>query len=202
MEHHDLTDGDGQPVTLKISSSKEPGYAKSVAGAMGWLLREHGFCKARAIKMDAVNTAIKAIAIVNQRVAIAGISFQADMCLSPVSDGEGTAIAINIEEAVDAKASEYLEFKVSSEKFDDSEVITRLAGAISSRILSGGMGAVVLKCVGPGSVYKAILACISAKGLLHINGLSCVVVPKWATITAADGKSISVIEIYFSNKKI
>ena len=60
---------DNEKVLLKVSASPEEGYCKKVAGAITWRLREVGYCRLRAIKAEAMNSAIKAMAIVNARLA-------------------------------------------------------------------------------------------------------------------------------------
>ena len=52
-------------MVLRISSNQDKKYAKRVAGAMGWRLREDGVLSARAVGAEAVNSTVKAIAICN-----------------------------------------------------------------------------------------------------------------------------------------
>lgn len=191
-------------VILKITSSQEPGYAKSVAGAMGWILRDKGYCKARAVKMAAVNTAIKAVAIVNERVsrADAGLLFEVDMFFSPAENDGGTpstAVAMTVQAVQSARPSEFLEYKVSGKKEENDALVSKLAGAIASPVRTGKC--IRLRCIGPGAVYRAVLASIIAKGMIYPNGLTSVIVPHWATIEDHE-KPISVIELEFWGRPI
>lgn len=189
-------------VVLKITSSKEPGYVKSVAGAMGWVLREKGYCKARAVKMDAVNTAIKSVAIVNQRVAQAGgLVFEIDLFFSPAENDTGmpsTAIAMTVQATEAPRPEQFVEYKVSGKKESDDSLIARLAGAIATPVREGK--GVKLRCIGPSAVYRAVMAATIAKGHIYPNGLASVVVPQWATIVD-EGKAISLIELEFWGRK-
>jgi stage V sporulation protein SpoVS len=189
---------DNEEVVLKISSSKDPGYAKKVAGAMSWRLREHGYCKARAIKADAVNTAVKAIAIVNQRVKPAGVTLGVDLLFAK-AEQEATAIAMTIHEVTQPRPAEFLDYRVSGRMSDDEKaeksIINKLAGAVASPVRE--QKGVRLRCIGPIAVYRAILACATAKGFICPNGLCSVVVPTWDTIDQPDSKVLSLIQVEF-----
>lgn len=189
-------------VVLKVSSSKEQGYAKKVAGAISWRLRETGICKIRAIKMDAVNTSVKAIAIVNQRLAAAGMQFGLDPFFSEVVDGpEGTtAIFMCVEEAPSEKPSEFVEYKVSGK--ESEEIETKLAGAIAAPVRNGK--SVRMRCIGPSAVYRGMYAATIAKGYIYPNGLRSIVVPTWTSMPASDPvlTPISLIQLEFWGCKI
>jgi stage V sporulation protein SpoVS len=184
---------------LKISSDKDPGYVKRVAGAMGWQLREKGYCKARAVKADAVNTAVKAVAIVNQRVSKAsragsGLVFETDLFFSQTENDktESTAIAMTVQEADSARPETFMDYKVGGHGDTSDDVVTRLAGAMAPPLREGK--GVRLRCIGPGAVYRAIRACATAKGYVYPNGIALAVVPQWATMTQGS-KAVSLISI-------
>ena len=190
-------------VVLKVSANRDPGYSKKVAGAVGWRLREAGFCKIRAIKADAVNTAIKAIAVVNQRTRPKGVTFAMDLTFA-AADSPGqdavTTIAMTVSETTAAAPTEMLEYKVSGKDAEaDEAAIGKLAGALASPARQGK--GIKLRCIGPSSVYKAILACIMAKGFLYPNGLEVIAIPSWDTVIQGD-HPISLIQIEFWAKKI
>ena len=191
-------------VILKIRSCKDAQYTRKVAGAMSWQLREKGYCKVRAVKMDAINTATKAVAIVNQWLASAGLTMSADPIFTPVEnaqpenpEGTGehtTAIALMIEDASElTRPSEFLEYRVSGK--NDEDGVSKLAGAIAVPIRQGK--GIRLSCIGPSAVYRAIRACTVAKGYVYPNGLKAVVVPTWGNLTREDKDPISLIKIDF-----
>jgi stage V sporulation protein SpoVS len=196
-----------EEVILRISSKKDSSYVKKVAGAISWQLRENGYCKARAVKADAVNTAIKAVAIVNDRVSQAGMAFVLDLFFSPADSGKqknaSTAIEIMIHELDEEESSrpdEFVEYKVSGKK-NDTDASKRLAVAISSR--SNEKTGVRLRCIGPTSVYCAIKACCLAKGYVYPNGLQSIVVPLWSKLILPDDSiPVSFIQIDFWTRKL
>jgi stage V sporulation protein SpoVS len=187
-----------EPVLLKISASKEPGYAKKVASAMLWRLRDcDGYCRARTMREAATNTAIKAVAICNQRVATASCD-ASDIVLGidlHFSRPEGvTAIDMLIGDVGKAE-NESMEFRVSGRE-DNEALNAKLAEAISNACLDGKR--VFLKCIGPSAVYRAVIASTIAKGSLFASGYSSVIIPTWESIPAEDGgKPVSLINIEF-----
>jgi stage V sporulation protein SpoVS len=195
---------DNQPeeIVLRISAKKEAGYAKKVAGAIGWRLREEGYCKARAVKQDAVSTATKALAICNQRVSEAGISFYMELCFSKAENEDGkvaTAIEMTIQEMDYKKPDEFKEYKVSG-KQDENNSIMSLAEALAVPVRNGN--GVNMKCIGPASVYKGIMAATIARGLIYPNGLEAIVVPKWDSIEEEGKPPVSLINLEFWGNKI
>jgi len=193
-----------EEVVLKIRSCKDAKYTRKVAGAMSWQLREKGYCRARAVKMDAINTATKAVAIVNQWLASAGLTMSMDPIFTPVEnakpenpEGTGehaTAIALMIEDASDlARPGEFLEYRVSGK--NDEEGVSKLAGAIAVPIRQGK--GIRLSCIGPSAVYRAVKACTVAKGYVYPNGLKAVIVPAWGNLCSEDKDPISLIKIDF-----
>lgn len=188
-------------VVLKVSSSKDKGYAKRVAGAITWRLRETGICKIRAVKMDAVSTAIKSIAIVNQRLVGTGVQFGMSPFFAKVDDGpEGsTAIFMKVEEAPASKPEAFIEYKVSG-KESEPETEAKLAGAIAAPCREGK--SIRLRCIGPAAVYRGVYASTIAKGYIYPNGLDAVVVPSWISMTGPDGGQISLIQLEFWGKTI
>ncbi len=189
-----------QEVILKIKSKKDSGYAKSVAGAMSWQLRERGFFKVRAVKADAVNTAVKAIAIVNQRVSgVVLLSMDIVFAHAEVAVGtEATAIAMTVSDADSPRPTEFVEYKVSG-KPDEENVASKLAGAIAAPVRDGK--GVRMRCIGPNAVYRAIIACTIAKGYIYPNGLESIVVPTWDSVPQPGKDPISLIQIEFWAKK-
>jgi stage V sporulation protein SpoVS len=192
-----------EDVVLKISSKKDPGYAKSVAGAMTWQLREKGFFKVRAVKTDAVNTAVKAIAIVNQQtIPKAGVMLSMDLIFAQAdtTHGEATAIAMTVQDADCVRPANFIEYKVSG-KLEDDKLASKLAGAIAAPVRAGK--GIRLRCIGPNAVYRAILATTIAKGYIYPNGLQAIVVPTWDSIPQSDGKDpVSLIQIEFWGKPL
>lgn len=200
-----MLDGDKDDVVLKIKSTKDSSYTKRVAGAMSWRLRERGFCKARAVKADAVNTATKAVAIVNQWVSPVGVMLSMDLFFSTVERAEGgnekdaaaTAIAMTVQDVADcSRPGDFVEYKVSG-KESDEDVVPRLAGAIAAPARKGK--GVRMKCIGPAAVYRAVMACTIAKGFIYVNNLESVVVPTWGSIPSSieGAEPISYIQIDF-----
>lgn len=194
---------DSEDVIIKVSSSKEKGYAKKVAGAISWRLRETGYCKVRAVKMDAVNTAIKAVAIVNQRLVDAGVQFSISPFFTQVTDGptDVTAIFMRIEESTGPRPVEFIEYKISG-KTEESDAETKLAGAIAVPVRTGK--SVKMRCIGPSSVYRGIYAATIAKGYIYPNGLEAIIVPTWVTMPpeSPDLQPVSLIQLEFWGKKI
>lgn len=192
---------DTKYVVLRVSSTKNPDYVKKVAGAISWQLRDNGFCKMRAVKTDAVNNAIKALAIVNQRVSRAGLKFAMNVTFR-AADGnrESTAIEMTINEVSSARPEEFVEYKVSG-KIEDTDVATRLAGAIAIPVRQNKY--VRLRCIGPSAVYRAITACCIAKGYVYANGLNAMMVPSWSSLPSEDpDKPVSLIQIDFWADKL
>ncbi len=190
---------ENEEVILKIKSKKDSGYAKSVAGAMSWQLREQGFFKVRAVKADAVNTAVKAIAIVNQRVS-GVVTLSMDLVFSQMdaSSSDGTAIAMTVSDADSPRPEHFIEYKVSG-KPDEQDIATKLAGAIAAPVRDNK--GVRMRCIGPNAVYRAIVACTIAKGYIYANGLEAVVVPTWDSVPQPGKEPISLIQIEFWSKK-
>lgn len=208
-------------VVLRIASKKGPEYVKNIAGAMGWQLREHGYCKARAIRANAVNTAVKAVSIVNGRTSWAGMSFGIDVLFSPVDSGRdlpdeinelaleqkeinqpttksSTAIEIHVYECnTNNKPADVVEYKVSGQYARDNndKSASKLASAISATAIKGKV--VRLRCIGPSAVYRAVLACCIAKGSVYSNGLESKIIPTWATLKGTNGSSISLLQLDF-----
>jgi stage V sporulation protein SpoVS len=193
-----------EEVVLKIRSCKDAKYTRKVAGAMSWQLREKGYCKTRAVKMDAINTATKAVAIVNQWLASAGLTMSMDPIFTPVEnanpgspEGTGenaTAIALMIEDASDlTRPGEFLEYRVSGK--DDENGVPKLAGAIAVPIRQGK--GIRLSCIGPSAVYRAVRACTVAKGYVYPNGLKAIIVPTWGSLSVEGKGPISLIKIDF-----
>jgi len=167
-------------VVLKVSSRQDPGYAKMVAGAMSWRLREDGCFRLRAVKTDAVNTSIKAIAIVNQRVMPVGVTLTIDLNFAECEKGkEATAIAMSVHEVCHPRPSEFIEYKVSGRK-DGEDLTAKLAGALAAPAREGK--GVKMRCIGPGAVYRAIMASTIARGYIFPNSLEAIVVPTWDTM--------------------
>lgn len=193
-ESQDLT----EPVLLRVTASKELGYAKKVASAMLWRLRDcEGYCKARTMKETATNTAIKAVAICNQRVTTAA-GQASDLVIGVdlrFSRPEGaTAIDMLIGD-VGVGTGKIRDYKVSGK--DGCEINAKLAEAICGACLEGDR--VALKCIGPSAVYRAVIASTIAKGTLFASGLSSVIVPTWGSFpSTTDGdRPISFINIEF-----
>lgn len=193
-------------VVLKISASKDPGYTKKVAGAMSWRLRESGFFKARAVKTEAVNTATKAVAIVNEWVLPVGVTLSMDLTFSPADDAKGqdgqdaTAIAMTVQDVSDVpRPGEFVDYKVSG-KQSEEDLIPRLAGAIAAPARHGK--GVRLRCIGPKAVYRAVMACTIAKGYICPNGMDAIVIPTWDSLPQPDDKPpVSLIQLDFWGKK-
>lgn len=191
-----------EEVILKVSSSKDKGYSKKVAAAMGWRLREVGYCQARAIQAMAVNSTIKAVAITNERVRQAGIKFGIAPTFDKATaadDPSAVAISVMIEAVTEYSPGTLIGCKVSGkEDLGDHASAVRLSGAITG-ITSGGKG-VSLKCVGPKAVYRAVMASVMARSQAYGNGMDSVIVPTWETVETSSGK-LSLIRIDFWNVK-
>jgi len=191
-----------EEIILKVSSSKAPGYAKRVAGAMLWQLREHGFVKVRAVKRDAVNSAVKALAICNQRVASANILFGMELFFSKTEKQDvrlATAIEILIQETDIKNGKEFVEYRVSGKEENDRTSALKLAEAIAVPVKEGK--GVSLKCIGGVAVYKAILASTIARGLIYTNGMQAFVIPSWESVLREGGSPISLLRLDFAGKK-
>lgn len=190
-----------EDIVLKISAKKDAGYVKRVAGAMTWRLQEKGLFRARAVKQDAVNTAVKAIAICNQRVALADITLYIQLFIKPASTNDGkasTAIEMLVQETDVPRPAKFVEYKVSGK--DEKNGPQKLAEAIAGPARDG-VG-VSMKCIGPAAVYRAIMAATMARGLIFPNGLDAIVVPSWDTVTKPGDKVISLIKLDFWSKKV
>jgi stage V sporulation protein SpoVS len=184
--------GRADDIVLKVSSSKEPGYVKRVAGAMGWQLREHGLLKARAVKAIAVNTAVKAIAICNQRVNAAGITLCVDL-LFDKAEKEATVVEMTVRETDAPKPAVFMEYRVSGKP--DDNATAKLAEALAAPAREGK--GVSMRCIGAAAVYRAILASTMARGLVFPNGMDAVVVPSWMSLPQTDAAPISLLNIDF-----
>jgi stage V sporulation protein SpoVS len=166
---------------------------------MQWRLREKGFFKARAIREVPVSTAIKAIATLNERVSSVDVVLEADVSFAKFDGDPGgrqkapTVIEMLVKESDEEVPRNLPEFKVSAK--DTSEAgIVKLSKAISMACGSGR--GVRLRCMGAGSIFKAIMACIIAKGQMFSSGKTSRLVPQWLTIIE-DEKPISSILIDF-----
>lgn len=193
-----------EDIVLMVSACKEAGYAKKVAGAMSWRLREKGFFKARAVKQDAVNTATKAIAICNQRVSAAGVVLYAELFFSKAENEDGsvaTAIEMNVQEVDAPRPETFSEYRVSGKQDQDKNAAMKLAEAVAAPVREGK--GVTMKCIGPAAVYRAIMASTIARGLVFPNGYLAVVVPTWDSLPNEDPTKppISLIKIDFWGKK-
>lgn len=190
-------------VVLKISASKESGYTKRVAGAMGWQLQEKGMLRARAVKSQAVSTATKAVAICNQRVAAAGVVLYMELLFSPAENDQGkpsTAIEMVIQEVDSSRPTEFVDYRVSGQQQEDKNVAMKLAEAIAAPVRDGK--GVTMRCIGPSAVYRAILASTIARGLVFPNGVDALVVPTWDSMIGDQDKQISLIKVDFWGRKV
>jgi len=186
-------------VVLKVSGSKRgQEYTKSVANAICWRLRDAGFCKACAVKMDAVNTAIKAIATTNKKVQKAGVVLSVDLSLADVPAKEGEplkGVSMTIQETPIPKPAQFVEYKVSGKGDGLEELAVKLAYSVASLIRQGK--GVKLRCLGPASVYKAVLAVITAKKGLLGERTELAAVPEWSSLTkAGSSETVSLIVIH------
>jgi len=183
-------------VVLRIKGSDEPGHTRKVSSAMAWLLRENGYFVGRAVKQKAINQAIKSVAALNQQVAKANIVLSLDLSFKRTDDGI-MAVEFVASEAPTERPSEFKEYKVSSKDSEDEKAISRLATAIA--LPCNENKGIRLSCIGPDSVYKAVMASIVAKGYIYANGFESVFIPNWRTI--GENKKVSLINIEFFGKK-
>ena len=193
-----------EEVILKVSASKDAGYAKRVAGAMSWRLREAGFFKARAVKQDAVNTAVKAVAICNQRVSAAGVVLYMELFFGKAENDDGsvaTAIEMSVQEVDAPRPETFVDYRVSGKQDQDKNAAMKLAEAVAAPVREGK--GVSMKCIGPAAVYRAIMASTIARGLVFPNGFSAVIVPSWDSLPQEDESKppISLIKLDFWGKK-
>lgn len=193
-----------EEIVLMVSACKEAGYAKKVAGAMSWRLREKGFFKVRAVKQDAVNTATKAIAICNQRVAAAGVVLYAELFFAKAENEDGsvaTAIEMNVQEVDAPRPETFSDYRVSGKQDQDKNAAMKLAEAVAAPARDGK--GVSMKCIGPAAVYRAIMASTIARGLIFPNGYNAIVVPTWDSLPQEDPEKppISLIRLDFWGKK-
>lgn len=194
-----------EEIVLKVSACKEPGYAKKVAGAMSWRLREKGFFKARAVKQDAVSTATKAVAICNQRVAAAGVVLFMELFFSKAENDDGnvaTAIEMNVQEVDMPRPEVFVDYRVSGKQDQDKNAAMKLAEAIAAPVRDGK--GVAMACIGPAAVYRGMMASTIARGLVFPNGFESVVVPSWASLPNEDPEKppISLIKLEFWGRKV
>lgn len=193
-----------EEVILKVSACKDAGYAKRVAGAMTWRLREQGFFKARAIKQDAINSATKAVAICNQRVAAAGVVLSMELFFSKAENPEGnvaTAIEMTVQETDAVRPETFIEYKVSGKQDHDKNAPMKLAEALAAPARENK--GICMKCIGPGAVYRAMMAATIARGLIYPNGYNSIVVPNWDSLPQEnDLPPISLIKLEFWGKSI
>lgn len=186
-------------IVLKISASHEEGYCKKVAGAISWRLRESGFCRLRAIKAEAVNSAIKALAIINGRLSREDkkIVFCIDPIFENIKDESGKtslAVSMKITEVFENETppNDFVEYKVSSKR-DDHE--NKLAGAIVAPVRDGK--GVRMRCIGKLATYKCLYSSIIAKGTMYSYGVGVIMVPTWHTIQSDKSETgqISAIQL-------
>ena len=168
-------------------------------GAMQWRLREKGFFKARAIREVPISTAIKAIATLNEKVSVVNVVLEADVSFSKFDGDMGgrekapTVVEMLVKESDEELPRNLKEFKVSAKDTSEAAIV-KLSKAI---LMACGSGrGVRLRCVGSASIFKAIMACIIAKGNLFSSGKTSKLVPQWLTIIE-DEKPISSILIDF-----
>jgi stage V sporulation protein SpoVS len=184
-----------EAVVLKIKGSDEPGHTKKVSSAMAWLLRENGYFVGRAIKQKAINQAIKSVAALNQQIAKANVVLSLDLSFKQTEDGL-PAVEFVASEAPEERPTEFKEYKISSKDIGD-KAIAKLATAMALPCKENK--GVRLSCIGPASVYKAVVSSIVAKGYIYANGLESVFIPNWKTI--GEDKKVSLISIEFFGKK-
>lgn len=194
-------------VILRVSGQKSSDYTKRVSGAICWRIREVGVCLMRAVKSEAASTAVKAVAIANEKVAQADVILAIDPVLDEInqSDGigeESMALAMVVQEPTFPRPESAVELKVSgspdSGMKGDQRAAARLAGAIASEVRKGN--ATALRCIGSMAVYKAIRAVALAKGYLFTNGISIQAIPTWISLEQGDA-SVSAIVIEVWGKK-
>ena len=188
-----------EAVILKIGSNKAPDYARRVAGAMTWQLREHGMFRARAVKSRAVSVAVSSIATCNKRVAAAGVVLSVEPSFSATEEARSNAIEMVVKESESERPAEMLEYKVSGKRRYDKNLAVKLAEALAVPA-RGGKG-IVMKCIGAAAAYRAMLGATMARGLIYPNGMDAVVVPFWETIIEENGSNTSVLLLEFWPKK-
>ena len=191
-------------VVLKVKGSKDPGYPKKVANAICWQLRDHGRCEMRAIRDEAVASAVKAIATANKKVEAADVTLSFDAVFAPLESSEDTSqsvLAFTIQEVSTERSGEVEEYRVSARKHSDEKEVSKLAGAIASEIRKGKT--VVLRCVGPFAIYKSVRAVVMAKGYVFANGILTEAIPSWKILEkeSRDGKDIQLVLVEVRSKK-
>ena len=180
-----------KPRVLKVSGKKTKEYTKKVSGALGWQLRENGFCRMDAGSPTAVYNAVKAVSTCNAMVEKAGVVLCADLSLRDI-EANGTTIRgmeMMVREVFEERPGNFIEFRVSSSS-DEMHV----ARAIVAKTDAGN--GVDIKCAGETAVNKCVNSVIMANHILKESGKKMVFVPKWGTASTNDGSGeISIITV-------
>jgi stage V sporulation protein SpoVS len=155
---------------------------------MGWQLRDHGYCITRAAGHQAVNTAIKAVAICNHRTQVVNVLLCVEAELERIEPDKPDMVAQLVIREVDfPKPVKMREYKISGQGDSD-----RLVRALL-RPLQAGDG-VSMNCIGPESVYRAVIAFVNVRSLL-LPRIETVIIPSWQSILDKKQTPVNLIRL-------
>jgi stage V sporulation protein SpoVS len=181
----------GNIAILKIGAGKDPGYAKRVAGAMTWQLRERGMFLVRAVKSRAVSIAVSSVATCNKRISAANVVLGIEPSFFE-TERKTMAIEMLVKEVDPERPAEILEYRVSGKRRHDRSLTEKLSQALLGPVLHGK--GIAMKCIGSVATCRAIEAVVMARGALNQE---TVLVPFWETIIEEDGSNTSVLSLEF-----
>ena len=183
-----------QIVVLKIRSHGPPDpkgrpYSKRVAAAMGWQLRDYGYCVARASGVEAVSTAMKAVAICNHRTQAVSVTLCVEAELDRIEPGKpDMVVQMTIHEVDFQKPEKMRPYRISGQGDLDNKLVQSLL-----RPIHAGDG-ISMSCIGPNAVYRATLAFINARSML-LPQIQAVMVPTWESILDKNQTPLSLIRL-------
>ena len=156
---------------------------------MGWQLRDYGYCVARASGVDAVNTAMKAVAICNHRTQAVNVTLCVKAELDRIEPGKpDMAMQMTVYEVDSQKPAKMRPYRISGQGELDNKLVQSLL-----RPIQAGDG-VSMNCIGPGAVYRAALAFVSVRSML-LPKIETVMVPSWESILDKNQTPLSLIRL-------
>jgi stage V sporulation protein SpoVS len=160
-----------------------------VAAAMGWQLRDYGYCVARASGVDAVNTTMKAVAICNHRTQAVNVTLCVEAELDRIEPGKpDMAVQMTIHEVDSQRPTKMRPYRISGQGNSDNKLVQSLLRSIQT-----GDG-VSMNCIGPSAVYRAVLAFVNIR-LMLLPKIETVMVPLWESILDKNQTPLSLIRL-------
>jgi len=183
-----------EPVVLRINDGCAPSpdgrpYAKRLAAAMGWQLRDYGYCVARAAGIAAVGNAVKAIAICNHRTKTAEVTLCVEAALDRIEENKPVVVQMTIREVDFPPPKKMRTYRIAGQSDKDLDLNKLVQSLLRPLQAEEGIS---MHCLGPKAIYRATLAFITTRTLVQ-NEL--VMIPTWESVLDKKKIPVSLIRL-------